>query len=766
MLCLVLTPQKLFAGVKTESTQLIPFQNQPFIPFGQAGIRETLQTRLPEISDQYQKLIQQHPDLQQGDHIPTTVAVPPGLSAGEQDAIRSIFQQDEQHKLLLMDNYAVAYIYGLQKEQKNCLVLDCLDDYLNLCYYIDQKGGEVVEVPSVGPLAGQKYVLDEIKTRFQKLGLGIGTDSDAQFMQQIQAQAGDETYSYSLTREFGNLEAEIQLPFNDYLQHLGMTRQELPKFINADLVNQKNLNHIMLLGNYMNHQDLVGYLDKDLQLGQYLIRQDQSSEWDAFHKMIEGMNMRGQMILEEERKRREAEKRARIEAKRQAKIARETLLAEIQAACVDADKEEEYQTTYLAKGKDLGIPEAVILWNIEEAITNNELIQLGEPEAEGKAKDEVAAVVKEESKPAPKAVVEEKVEEKKEEEKPPAPKAEKAPVPEKEVPSEEIDPPVKAVSPVEAKTPEKVEEKEPAKPVQKKEVTAKEVEKVSPKEPVKPTEEPVVAEKPVEPAKPQIQVPVKQNGHQNGNGHGKSEKPKEEKKEPVLAKVAEKVAEPVAAPVQTTVSNPKTTAEPKVKMVHTGLNDLMSLSDIFDIKANLAGESFPSKKVNLKGEADLKVVRVLAREEFGDGEKVAAFQKLYKKEISYYEDMSQISEAKEGKYFYREFIERQTLGNHMKKAGMLDKKKVDDLSSNDLKFILHIFQAVKELPVTYTGLNKDTVLVVSKRKWNLQKNQSIRFIGFTPEDCSQEEMIEQTHRMFEDLFGDKFYKEFRNKFQL
>ena len=63
----------------------------------------------------------------------------------------------------------------------------------------------------------------------------------------------------------------------------------------------------------------------------------------------------------------------------------------------------------------------------------------------------------------------------------------------------------------------------------------------------------------------------------------------------------------------------------------------------------------------------------------------------------------------------------------------------------------------------------ENVLVITKRKWNLQKNMAIKIIGFTSQDCSKEDMIQHTHKMFGRLLERSsiqiFGKSFNFKFQ-
>ncbi|MFK7922590.1 MAG: hypothetical protein AB8H47_11575, partial [Bacteroidia bacterium] len=192
----------------------------------------------------------------------------------------------------------------------------------------------------------------------------------------------------------------------------------------------------------------------------------------------------------------------------------------------------------------------------------------------------------------------------------------------------------------------------------------------------------------------------------------------------------------------------------------------LSLSDIFTIKGNLPDPEFATKRVMMKGDPEPKVVRVLGIKDLNNKARRADFQVLYQKELGYYQSVSQLAEAKEGMYYYREFIERQTLKQYVKKLGLTDKSTVEDLSSQDLKFILQIFKEVEDLPVAHANLSEENILVVSKRKWNLSKNLSIHFVGFTSEDITKAAMIKQTHKMFARTLGNNFYRDFRKKFQL
>ncbi|MEM8889630.1 MAG: hypothetical protein AAGD28_16770, partial [Bacteroidota bacterium] len=230
---------------------------------------------------------------------------------------------------------------------------------------------------------------------------------------------------------------------------------------------------------------------------------------------------------------------------------------------------------------------------------------------------------------------------------------------------------------------------------------------------------------------------------------------------PEAVQVKEKVEEKLEEQIEEKEEMPDNIAP-----VKKNLDASISLSDLFSIKGTLPDAEFSTKKVMMVGDQELKSVRVLSAADLEDEDKVARFKKLHKKELSYYQDMSEITEAKEGLFYFRPYIERNSLKSYVKKSGLDNKMDIDELSSTDLKFILQVFKEIRELPTGHADLSEDNILVISKRKWNLQKNMEIKVVGFTSEDATAEEMLERTHEVFAGLLGDAFYQDFREKFQL
>lgn len=191
---------------------------------------------------------------------------------------------------------------------------------------------------------------------------------------------------------------------------------------------------------------------------------------------------------------------------------------------------------------------------------------------------------------------------------------------------------------------------------------------------------------------------------------------------------------------------------------------LKSLEEIFDIKGVLVDPEFATKKAGLKGSAANKVVRLLDANSMGNPDKVARFERLYQKELIYYQELSEIKDALEGKYYYRDFIPRNTLKDHVKKSGIDKKESFSKLSSKDIKFILRVFDEVKGLSVPHANLSDSNILVIQEGL--LKRNTEIKFVGFSSEDCSSSEMLEKLHKAFSGLVKPKVYAEFRKNLNI
>lgn len=242
--------------------------------------------------------------------------------------------------------------------------------------------------------------------------------------------------------------------------------------------------------------------------------------------------------------------------------------------------------------------------------------------------------------------------------------------------------------------------------------------------------------------------------------------PKKEVQKPEPKKTE---TEPVLEPVMATSGAPAAVAEavkPQVKTKPSRKRDQVSLEDIFTWKGELEDAEFVSKKATFHQDSDVKVVKILSADLTSNGESIGNFRRVYEKELAYYGELSEISESRDGMYFYRKYIERQTLRDYATKNGLANKKNIEDLSSTDLKFILTLLKEVQELPVSHGNLTAENILIINKRKWNLSKDLEVKFVGFHSQDVSDEETIAQAHAALGSVIGEEVYEEFKEKFQL
>ena len=256
----------------------------------------------------------------------------------------------------------------------------------------------------------------------------------------------------------------------------------------------------------------------------------------------------------------------------------------------------------------------------------------------------------------------------------------------------------------------------------------------------------------------------------------------EEESEPVVAPVeaVQQETEPVAtAPVQT-MAPPK--PEPQVveavaPQMETAtdvavkeapeLEELPStgIRDQYEIKGVLNDPEFTCiKALPINGKEEV-VIRMIKTPEMNQSSRWENFQRLHRYETAYFgdEEVSEIRSVQEGKYFVRNFIEGTKLKDYVSKIGLDKKSSYDKLSVQDNLLILEVIQAVEDLEIPHFYLNEDHILVISKRKWNLEKTLNVKFIGLSSKECNKKDSLDKAHNVFERLLAPGVYAEFRKK---
>ena len=193
---------------------------------------------------------------------------------------------------------------------------------------------------------------------------------------------------------------------------------------------------------------------------------------------------------------------------------------------------------------------------------------------------------------------------------------------------------------------------------------------------------------------------------------------------------------------------------------------LADLEQYFDVEQIYPNADFVFFKGKAKGESTYKIIRLLRKTHMGSQEKIKSFQRLYRRESSYYDYISSLLKTPVGNYYERDFINGVTLGEYLKRIGFVNKKSLEELSSQDYKIILQVLKEIENLKFATSGLNEDNFVVVSKMKWNFSKELSVKIVGFNSQDYSRSLMEEDVHKMLTNLLGKTLYQDFRKKFNL
>ncbi|MEZ4775284.1 MAG: hypothetical protein R3D00_19015 [Bacteroidia bacterium] len=801
MLCIIFTKKKLLAGVKTDGTQLLTIDGKTHINYDSRSPHTVLKESLSQILTAYESFTGDRAEFP----APCSLAFPVDMNDYSKEKVYEVIDEwaDSKIELIHSDNLVVSYLHGLRDQPAingdNFLVLEAVDDYLNLCYSLKKENAEPQDVQTLGrdalftdesfefyPFkdfgrsAGTENVLNELLSEFTAAGLSVDVKGQTDLAIQLLNPGADYTFNVSKNTDTVSLEAEIKLTEDRYFELLTVNKEKLSDRLRDEALNEKQVKKVILLGDFLRNKALQAYLEQDLNMNGKLYRPGDFSSDEDYFAIMRGLAFRSAQVQEaekirmeaearkreeeelrrqeEERRRLEEEKRRKISAELKIKEERELLLEEIRAKCTDPDQKETYEDMFISRGASLGIPDVVIKWNISEVLSSIELekefSEVGESTA-SVLPEEVEETVAE-VQVAEAVVVEEEVaaEEVAEEE-----------IPVEEPVAEEVVAELEEELVTEPEVSAVAEEVVVEEPVAEEAVVEAPVAEVVDEKVVEEVAEEVVEELPVVALpEPEIVAPVaekKTAPQPELVGVAASVETKDTGKKTEKEMVKEAV---VAAPVSNgSVKLEKPENRDFLKELKTAK---MSLNDLFLIKGALKDSEFSTKKVTLYADHEPKVVKVLSSKEVSNPQKVSQFLKLYDKELTYYMEMSELGVAKEGLYYFRDYIERTTLKEHIGKMGLDKKVNVEDLNSSDLKFILQIFREVRELAVPHADLTDENILVVSKRKWNLQKNVEIKFVGFTSADVSHDEMIAQTHKIFGKLLGEEFYRDFREKFQL
>ncbi|MEL6133697.1 MAG: hypothetical protein AAFR59_10070, partial [Bacteroidota bacterium] len=622
--------------------RLLTFDDKLHLPYEGRSIPEVIDIHWDGILKAYRQGLDKSME-----QIPISMVYPseaqPNLKQEVYQTIRK--KLGDRAQLVHSENLALAYLHGLVERKELVdsynLVIEALDDVVNVWMVKLGAVGDDVEgkealfatehthsdiLRGIGLNTGMEHILREAMKQFEAAGLSLNMRGQTDLAHQILSPSSD--YIFSVSQENEHVQLEGQLSFSEarFTELMASNKEKLKEVIGAGAIARKNVKRVLLLGKYLQNPVLQEYMDKQLAVGKILTQVHPYDERKEYEAIIKGALVRIDLIRQaeenkakaEERKKEEAAKRAQIQAELKKKDARESLFDEMQQACINPAEQEKYESLFVKKGEKLGIPEVVIKWNISEILSKISLEQ------------EVADIGEDTPAPQPQPTPAPT---------PTAPKAEAQPVAEA---PQIVNPTPPTPAPVVKEAPAPVKAEEKPKPI--------EVQKPAPA----PKATPVMQTAPTTPVKEEAPV-TEVVAVSAPNGKAESRTPT--------------TAVQTLAPI--TKTNQKTKDESGKKLI--------SLEDVFMLRRDIPDTEFQSKIVSFKGDSELYELRLLPTEQGEDKEQTENFYKVYRKELAFYHKLSEMSEAKEGKYYYRPFIERSTLKDQIKRLGLDKKKNVESI---------------------------------------------------------------------------------------
>ena len=820
MLNLVFTDKHLYAGAKAKTFEHLEIDHQQTVPLKGDSPLIVLQNSLGEIKKSYTSFCQYH-SLDSSEPIPTNVALPPAyfLESDKiyaKDELIHFLRNTPQHglRLITSDINESAFLRSqgqINALNENHIILSSYHEPLSLYFVHPNEPGKNVNgrmMPHLGIRQYREQLILEIVQELKALDLHFGENIKQIFRSQL-LDSYEEDIKIKLNRTGHGLQMHTELVIGEELRSsaLKIGLDVFKQYLDTEHLDKKGIKHLFLLGQYINHSVVKEYLASELSLGHLIKDFPVLNEVDYVLAVFEGLDSKAEFIIKEQRRqeeevRRKEEERKRkleeeaerlksmLEEEQQALESRNLLFQEIKSFCQDESLAESYKTHFVAKGRNIGIPEDVINFHIQNAlmsvrlqklqtqraellrekdITSSKLpdfLTVDTPKAEvsnfsidqtqiPEDKDPLSILPMDQDEVKQSEAYElehqsEKTENQEFDQQNQYPEEQSSPDPQQEpltevvhALTEEREYIAENVQIAEQDSEEEIDYSVPEidetideATIVKEEETSGEFEQV-----LSPEEIPAEFEE-------QETYPHIQNGsmepHPISNGHHPPVEVTETAIDPELLSIT--TSEDVLA------EDPLAELEEAKNLVH-----------IFHVNTWLKDPEFASMRGAYHGSSEEVIVRLIRKNDLLESHRWENFAKVHEVEKSYFGSVSEIHKVKEGKYYVRNFIDGIELKDYMIKSGMQRKKSYGKLSTKDILLMLKVFDAVTELQVPHAEINEHNILIVPMKKWGLEKDFEIRFQGFTSEDVSKDRMFEKLHEMFEQLLQPNVYSAFLQK---
>lgn len=824
MINLIFTRKSLLAGVKAESADLLSFEENSQIEFGNRNMREVLEESIPEIIEKYSEYARKNKIVLNGS-IPATLVFPVETTAREVHEIMHFVgsYSDVHFNIVHIDDLIQPFLHGQKLSSEDMkepmIVLEGLDNYLSVVYYFNTKEVKHQSFITFEEKQAEnhgQHVIDALVKEFEKIGFSLSEDDQKEL--RYQHTLNNSTYFIQKSNGVATLSASVRKDDLVLDKSASIDKYTLSRVLNKERLAKLGIKKVVLIGKHLIEYGYPQYLSEDLGLGDMVYIPKSVESGKSFLTILNGIENRtsspfqpdlkvaevlkpqvqekefldlsklAPQVKEEELKEKldlisrdkqevkpeektavvpqeEAEQKEIVadpspaseesEAKVETESSAENQLAE------EVASQEEVQTPLENKEVPSQKEEAVLEENEGESqetggttpsieILKKSLARLADkPLRDGRKEVEAASQPIEEQEET-QEVEKKEVKEEVKQEAPKSTEENEAPVEAKEEVADQL-----AVEPVSESTPTPTETAVPAA------VVAEEKVEEAPETKVKPlAEAPVVAESKTE--KVQTLAKSPQTGVEEWNKISEMEETLKRQEEEERKKF-EMLKEKLALQRKQKASQKAPEEVPNVPRKNARS---INLKEAFEFIKNFPEEEFITQLVLDKNLRAKKVLRFVSNADFAQSYIEYKFLRLYDKESRYYPGISGLYESEEGKFYMRNYYKGSTLAEYANKAGLAKKHSLKKLSSSDLEFVVKVINEVNDSPVSHANLHANNIIVQEKGFWRFNTVEQIRLVGFTSDDCSQEDMLNRVHEIFHALLAPGVYSEFRNTLKL
>ena len=799
MINFIFTRKKLLVGVRAEKSDLLQFNGQSHIPFGNRNMGQTLSDSLPVIQDAYRKFASSN-GIALSESLPTSIVFPVEADARDIHEVMHLLGTSTQAKFELThtDDLVQTYLNGINIKNNSlkepCIVLEALDDYLSVLYYFNTtkvKNHSFLTFKERDLVDSADNVIGLLEKEFKRMGIILGDEEKKEL--EYQYTLSNSTYFIQKSNGIVHLTATVKKSDLPTITPVLVDKSALGKLLSRAKLDEQGIKHIILLGDSLRQEVYTEYFNKELKIADLILKNDDQDTQAIFKSIVDGIYKKTARPAENKLQQEETDKVENPE------------LLEKQSA--DKQKVADKDSNKKAEKQPVAKPETAP----EKNETNKEETNKKELGAKLKAETNKGEASKENKK------VEKSTEDKKELD---STKAQTALKEEKEVKSEAKKQQAPAAKTEEKTDPQINTEAEKTEAKEKKEAISEDKPKSSQSDKDEPGDPMSISPRTTSDQK--NTKDTRNNGGKTVEGRPASTQlvkvdktpfPKDNPTHPRREMVAqtELSTSLVDQPEPSSIPKPVLSAEQvlqaewdrlsameaelkrqelderrrfkelraqikkqrKLQDRHVNGNVNLALVDakarleqIFVLLKEFPREEFVTQLVMDRNLKTKKVLRFISNEDFSQAYLQDRFLYLYEKEAQYYKDLSNLFETEDGKFYFRDYLKGLTLGEHFKKSGLSKKTSLRKLNSKELEFIVDLIQTIEGLPVSHCNINEKNILIQEKRSWNLQNETTINLIGFTSDDCSNEEMVNRMHEILHQLLAVGVYSEFRNTLKL